>query len=335
MRFSGRGAGMNRRDFISLVGGAAAIWPRAARAQHKRRVAVLMGGLFSGDPGGQAEAAALEDGLTELGWKLGDTIELGYRWPGAEVGSVRAAASEIAAARPDLVISRSTPATIALVNSGLPTVFVLVTDPIGSGIVPKLGQPGGNLTGFSTFESSVGGKWIGLLKEAAPAVSRVSLLFNPQTAPFAESYLHSAQAAAQTLDASVIASPCGSDADITAALEARAREGGGGIIGIAETFVTEHRNLIIELAARHRLPAIYGSRIFVPSGGLLAYSADYPDIFRHAAGYADRILKGTHPGDLPVQEPDKFTLSVNLRAAAAIGLTLPPSLIARADEVIE
>src|SRR5271156_3429283 len=187
---------MRRRDFITLFGGAAAtppsLWSLAAQAQqHKRRVAVLMGGLLSGDPGGQAEAAALEDGLTELGWKLGDTIELGYRWPGAEVDAVRAAASEIAAARPDLVISRSTPATMALVNSGLPTVFVLVTDPIGSGIVPKLGQPGGNLTGFSTFESSVGGKWIGLLKESAPAVSRISLLFNPQTAPFAENYVRS------------------------------------------------------------------------------------------------------------------------------------------------
>jgi len=280
---------MNRRDFISLVGGAAA-WPLAARAQQhepKRRVAVLMGGMFSGDPGGQAEAAALEDGLTELGWKPGHNIELGYRWPGAEVDAMRAAAGEITA------------------------------------------------TGFSVFEASIGGKWLALLKEAAPAVSRISLLFNPQTAPFAENYLRSAQAAAQTMGASVIAAPCGTDADIVAAIEARSREGGGGIIGIAETFVTEHRNLIIELAARHRLPAIYGSRIFVPSGGLLAYSADYPDIFRHAAGYADRILKGTHPGDLPVQEPDKFTLSVNLRAAAAIGLTLPPSLIARADEVIE
>ena len=327
---------MRRRDFICLAGSAVAAWPLTARAQrHKRRVAMLMGGLFSGDAGGQAEASAFEDGLTELGWKLGDTIELSYHWPGAEVGSMRAAASEIAVTRPDLVISRSTPATIALVNSSLPTIFVLVTDPIGSGIVPRLGQPGGNLTGFSTFESSVGGKWIGLLKEAAPAVSRVALLFNPQTAPFAENYLHSAQAAAQTMGTSIIAAPCGSDADITAALEARAREGGGGIIGIADTFVSERRNLIIELAARLRLPAIYGSRIFVPSGGLLAYSADYPDIFRRAAGYDDRILKGARPGDLPVQEPDNFTLSVNLKAAAAIGLTLPPSLVARANEVIE
>jgi putative ABC transport system substrate-binding protein len=328
---------MNRRDFISLVGGAAA-WPLAARAQQhepKRRVAVLMGGMFSGDPGGQAEAAALEDGLTELGWKPGHNIELGYRWPGAEVDAMRAAAGEITATRPDLVVSRSTPATTALMNSGLPVVFVLVTDPLGSGIVRNLGQPGGNLTGFSVFEASIGGKWLALLKEAAPAVSRISLLFNPQTAPFAENYLRSAQAAAQTMGASVIAAPCGTDADIVAAIEARSREGGGGIIGIAETFVTEHRNLIIELAARYRLPAVYGSRIFVPSGGLLAYSADFPEVFRSAAGYVDRILRGAHPGELPVQAPDKFALSVNLKAAAAIGLTLPPSLIARADEVIE
>jgi len=329
---------MNRRDFMSLVGGAASIWPLAARAQQreqKRRVAVLMGGMFSGDPAGQAEAAALEDGLTELGWKPGRNIELGYRWTGADVDAMRAAATEIAAARPDLVVSRSTPATTALLNSGLPVVFVLVTDPLGSGIVQNLGQPGGNFTGFSVFEASIGGKWLALLKEAAPAVSRVSLLFNPQTAPFAENYLHSAQAAGQTLGATVIAALCGSDADIEAALEVRAREGGGGIIGIAETFVSEHRNLIIELAARHRLPAVYGSRVFVPSGGLLAYSADFPDVFYRAASYVDRILRGANPGELPVQAPDKFALSVNLKAAAAIGLTLPASLIARADEVIE
>jgi putative tryptophan/tyrosine transport system substrate-binding protein len=198
-----------------------------------------------------------------------------------------------------------------------------------------LGHPGGNLTGFSTFESSVGGKWLALLKEAAPEVSRVAMLFNPETAPFAEGYLRSAQAAAQTLGGTVISAPCGSDADIQSVFSARAREGGGGIIGIADTFVADHRDLIIALAAQHRLPAIYGNPIFARSGGLIVYSPDYVDIYRRAAGYVDRILKGGKPGDLPVQEPDKFTLSVNLKVARAIGLNLPQALVARADEVIE
>ena len=329
---------MRRREFITLLGGAAAaVWPRAARAQReqKRRVAVLMGGLASGDAGGRAEAGAFEEGLRELGWIPGQNIELAYRWPGAELDQLSAPANEIAAMRPDLVVSRSTPATAAIINRGLPVVFVVVADPIGSGFVQNLGQPGGNVTGFSSIEASVGGKWIELLKEAAPAVARVSLLFNPATAPFAEGYLRSAQAAAQTLGTTVISAPCGSTTDIEGAFAARAHEGGGGIIGITDTFVTEHHDLIIALAARHRLPAIYGNRFFVPSGGLMAYASDYPDIFRRAADYVDRILRGTRPGDLPVQEPAKFTLSVNLKAAAALGLALPQSLITRADEVIE
>jgi len=328
---------VRRRDFITLVGGAAAAWPIAARAQQreqKQHVAVLMGGLSSGDAGGQEEAAAFEDGLQELGWKLGSNIALDYRWPGAELDHVTVAANEIAAARPDLVVSRSTPATMAMVNRGIPVVFVLVADPVGSGIVRNLGQPGGNITGFSIFETSVGGKWLELLKEAAPTVSRVSLLFNPATAPFAEGYLRSAQAAAQTFGATVIPAPCGSTADIEDAFASRAREGGG-IIVIFDTFLVEHRDVLIALATRYRLPAIYPSRIYVPSGGLMSYAADYPDIFRRTAGYVDRILRGAHPGDLPVQEPAKFTLSVNLKAAAAIGLVLPQALITRADEVIE
>jgi len=329
---------MRRREFISFLGSAAAAaWPRAARAQReqKRHVAVLMGGLSSSDANGRAEAGALEDGLRELGWILGQNIELDYRWPGAELDQLSAPANEVAAMRPNLVVSRSTPATAAIINRGLPVVFVLVADPIGSGFVKDLGQPGGNVTGFSSVEASVGGKWIELLKEAAPAVTRVSLLFNPATAPFAEGYLRFAQAAAQTLGTTVISAPCGSTTDIEGAFAARAHEGGGGIIGIADTFVTAHHDLIIALAARHRLPAIYGNEIFVPNGGLMTYSADFPDIFRRAADYVDRILRGARPGDLPVQEPAKFILSVNLKAAAAIGLTLPQSLVTRADEVIE
>src|ERR1700685_3331574 len=192
---------MRRRDCISFLCGAPAPWPFAARAQpeQKRRVAVLMGGLLSGDANGQAEAGALEDTLQERGWRQGGNIELTYRWPGAELDAVRAAASEIAASRPDLIVSRSTPATSALMSAGLPTVFLLVADPIRSGFVQNLAHPGGNVTGFTNFEASVGGKWLQLLKEAAPSVTHVTLLFNPQTAPFAEHYLHATQAAAHNL----------------------------------------------------------------------------------------------------------------------------------------
>jgi putative tryptophan/tyrosine transport system substrate-binding protein len=327
---------MRRREFITLLGGAVAtpllsLTARPQQREQKRRVAVLMGGLASGDAGGQAEAGALEDGLRQLGWILGQNIELDYRWPGAELDQLSAPANELAAMRPDLVVSRSTPATAAIINRGLPVVFVLVADPVGSGFVQNLGQPGGNVTGFSSVEASVGGKWIEFLNEAAPAVTRVSLLFNPATAPFAEGYLRSAETAAQTFGMTVISAPCGSTADIEGAFAARAREGGGGIIGIADTFVTEHRDLIIALAARHRLPAIYGNGEIVPNGGLMAYSADFPDIFRRAADYVDRILRGTLPAALPVQEPAKFTLSINLKTAGAIGLKLPQTLIARAD----
>jgi putative tryptophan/tyrosine transport system substrate-binding protein len=328
---------MRRRDFIKGFSVWTA-WPLAAQAQpreQKRRVAVLMGGLFSNDSGGQAEAAALEAGLTELGWKLGGNIELEYRWPGAELDQVSIAANEVVALRPDLVVSRSTPTTAIMMNRGLPVVFVLVTDPLISGFVQNLGRPGGSVTGFSLFEGSVGGKWLALLKEAAPAISRVSLLFNPEVAPFAENYRRSAEAAAPTLGITVVSAPCGDAAHIESAFAERAREGSGGIIGIPDTFINEHRDFIIELAARHHLPAVYGIRDFVPRGGLLAYSADFLAIFHRAAGYVDQTLRGVRPGDLPVQAPDKFTLSVNLKTAGAIGLTLPQNLIARADEVIE
>src|SRR6516164_9215718 len=327
---------IRRREFIVTLGSAVG-WSWVARAQSKRvpRVAILLGGLEFYDASGQVEITAFEGGLKDLGWTRGQNIDLDYHWPGIQIARVQTVADEILAANPDLVLSRSTPATAAFLRASLPIVFVLVADPIGSGFIQNLGHPGGNLTGFSTFESSVGGKWLALLKEAAPGVSRVAMLFKPDTAPFAEGYLRSAQAAAPTVGATVVAAPCGSDADIQSALAARADEGGGGIIGIADTFVADHRDLIVALTAQHRLPAIYGNPIFVQSGGLMVFSPDYVDIYSRAAGYVDRILKGERPGDLPVQEPDKFTLSVNLKAARAIGLNLPQSLVARADEVIE
>jgi len=328
---------MRRREAIFALGGAAA-WPLVVRAQQReqnRRVAALMGGLTEGDAGGQAEVAAFEGGLKELGWKPGGNIDLDYYWPGAALDKVSVAANEIAAMRPDLVVSRSTPATATVINRGFPIVFVLVADPISSGFVQDLGHPGGNVTGFSVFETSVGGKWLELLKEAAPTVSRVSLLFNPETAPFADGYLRSAKAAAPTLGATVIPAPCGSTADIESVFAARAREGAGGIIIINDTFLVERRHLIIEFATRYRLPTIYAAQIYVPSGGLISYAADYPDILRRAASYVDRILRGARPGDLPVLGPAKYTLSINLKTAKALDVSVPNSLLAIADEVIE
>jgi putative ABC transport system substrate-binding protein len=328
---------MRRRELIALLSSVTALPLAAGAQQHEqmRRVAVLLGGLEFGDASGQAEIAAFEEGLKELGWTRGQNIDLDYHWPGAQTTRVRVVADEIVATHPNLVVSRSTPATAALMHESLPIVFVLVADPIGSGFVQSLGHPGFNITGFSTFESSAGGKWLALLKEAAPKVSRIALLFNPETAPFAEGYLHSARAAAQALGVTVISVPCSNDADIQGAFTARAREGNGGAIGIADTFIADHCDLIIALAAQHRLPAIYGNPIFAKSGGLMVYSPDYANIYRRAAGYVDRILRGQRPADLPVQEPDKFTLSINLKAARAIGLNLPQTLVARADEVIE
>jgi len=333
---------MRRRDFIALLGGSAAVLPAAApriaiaqQREQKRRVAILMGGLKSDDVAGQAEVAALEAGLKELGWKPGDNIALDYRWPGAELEAVQAAAKAIVSSRPDLVVSRSTPATAAVAHSGLPIIFVLIVDPLGSGFVQTLGRPGYNLTGFSNFEASVGGKWLGLLHEAAPAVSRVAVLFNPTTAPFASGYMISAQAAAAALGITAVAASCSKADDIENAVGSLARESGGGLIAITDTFLVEHRDLIVGLAARNRLPAIYGSGIFMSAGGLMAYSADYPDIYHRAAGYVDRILHGARPADLPVQEPAKFNLSVSLKTARAMGLTLPQSLVSQANDVIE
>lgn len=329
---------MRRREFIAIFGGVTLFTPVATWAQQRRqtrRVAVLMGGLPEDDVDGRKEISAFEDGLKDLGWQPGSNIMLDYRWPGAELDKVTIAANEVIATRPDLVVSRSTPATAAIINRGLPVVFVLVADPLGSAFVQNLSRPGGDVSGFSIFETSVAGKWLELLRQAAPTVSRVSLLFNPGTAPFTEGYLASARTAAASLGATVIPAPCGSSEDIEDAFATRAREGGGGIIIPLDTFLIAHRDLIIELSKRHRLPAMYGSGVYVPTGGLMSYAADYPDILRRAAAYVDKVLRGTRPGELPVQGAVKFSLSINLKTASLIGLRLPQSLIALADEVIE
>jgi putative ABC transport system substrate-binding protein len=329
---------MRRRQFITLVGGAAA-WPLAARAQQServRRIGVLMG-LSEGDPGGQAEVDALQQGLRDLGWVEGHNIHIDYRWPGGDIERASALAKEVVAFKPDVLVTRSTPATLALKaeTSTIPIVFVSISEPTASGLVESLGRPGGNITGFTNFEASIGGKLMDLLKQVSPALKRASFLYNPDTAPYAQLYLRSAQTAVASLAIEPIASPVRDDADIEAAITTLAREPGGGLIGIPDTYIQQRRDLIIALVDRYRLPAIYANRVWTPSGGLMSYAVDTLDLLRRAAAYVDRILKGADPSDLPVQQPNKYELIINLKTAKALGLTAPLNLLATADEVIE
>jgi putative ABC transport system substrate-binding protein len=329
---------VKRRQFIALVGGAAA-WPLGARAQQPdrpRRIGVLMS-LPEGDPGGQAEVDALQQGLRDLGWVEGHNIHIDYRWPGGDIERARALAKEMVALKPEVLVTRSTPATLALKaeTSTIPIVFVAVAEPNVSGLVESLGRPGGNITGFTNFEASLGGKLMELLKQVSPHLKRASFLFNPATAPYAQSYLRSAQTASAALAVEPVASPVQNDADIEAAVTAIARAPGGGLIGIPDTFIQQRRDLIITLVGRYRLPAIYANRVWAPSGGLMSYAVDTLDLLRRAAAYVDGILKGAKPTDLPVQQPTKFELIINLKTAKALGLEIPPTLLATADEVIE
>ncbi len=337
MRF--RGHNVRRRQFIALLGAAAAGWPLLARAQAADRVRRigLLAGLADTDPAAQAEILALRQGLRELGWIEGRNLAIEYRFAGADPARLLGYAQELAQLNLDVVLSRATPPTAALMQAArnTPIVFVVVAEPIASGFVQSLARPGGNLTGFTNFEASVGGKWVDLLKEISPRVARVALMFNPKTAPYAQAFLAAAQAAGPSLGTQPFPAPVNSPAEIEATIVALGGQPGSGLICITDSFMTEHRDLIIQLAARHRIPAVYANRGFAPAGGLMSYAADFPDLFRRAAGYVDRILKGAKPSDLPVQAPTKFELSINLKTAMALGLDPPAALIARADEVIE
>jgi putative tryptophan/tyrosine transport system substrate-binding protein len=329
---------MKRREFIAGLG-AAAVWPIAVQAQQPegvRHIGVLMN-VVKDDPGGLADVAAFRQGLAELGWVEGRSIDIEFRWPGGDIQRAQTFAKELVGLRPDVLIGRSTPTTAALKQetNTIPIIFVSVTEPVEQGFVQSLPRPGGNITGFTNFEASIGGKWLQLLKEVDPRIVRVAVIYNPQTAPFAGLFLRSVQSAAPTFAVEAVAMPVQNDADIEAALTMFAGRPAGGLIGIPDSFTGEHRALIIALAARHRLPALYSTLSFTPSGGLMAYSVDTRDLMQRAAAYVDRILKGANPAELPVQQPAKFQLSINLKAAKAIGLDLAPTLVARADEVIE
>jgi putative ABC transport system substrate-binding protein len=328
---------MRRREFITVLGGAAAAWPLAARAQTKRmrRIGVLMG-LVVDDPEAQSRVAAFENGLRELGWVKERNLSIEYRWAG-DGNVLRDHAAELLATAPDLILANSTPVTTALreQSRNVPIVFTQVTDPVGQGLVPNLAQPGGNVTGFTSFEYSIGTKWLEALKQTAPHLTRVALIFNPESAPFADLFLRPVEAAAPSFSVAPIAAAVRDPADVDRVFDALAREPNGGLMVLPDISMTNYRKAIIALAAHHRLPAVYPYRYFAASGGLMSYGIDGTDVFRRAAGYVDRILKGTSPGELPIQAPTKYELVINLKTAKALGLEVPPMLLARTDEVIE
>jgi putative tryptophan/tyrosine transport system substrate-binding protein len=331
---------MKRRQFIAALGGAVAAWPSALRAQqgdHRIRQIGVLSAFVPDDPAGDADIVALRQGLDELGWVDGRNIHIHLRSPGGDLARVRALAKDLVDLKPDVLVSRSTPATMALRGETdvIPIVFVNIAEPVESGLAQTLARPGGNVTGFTNFESSIGGKWLQLLKEVDPRISRIGMIYNPETAPFGRLFLRSVQSAAPMLSLKVVDLPVETTSDIETELGTFAREQGGSLVAIPDSFTLEHRHLIIALAARYRLPAVYPWASATHSGGLMAYAVDSPDAMRRAAGYVDRILKGAKPAELPVQQPTQFALSVNLKAAKALGLEFPPSLVATADEVIE
>jgi putative ABC transport system substrate-binding protein len=329
---------MRRREFMVLLGGAAAAWPIAGRAQQSermRRIGVLMG-LAAGDPEAQSRVVAFENGLRELGWVKGRDLSIEYRWAG-DGNLLRDDAAELLAMAPDLILANSTPVTTALreQNPAVPIVFTQVTDPVGQGLVPNLAHPGGNLTGFTSFEFSIGTKWLEALKQTAPRVTRVALVFNPQSAPYADLFLRPVEAAAPSFSVASIRAAVRDPADVDRVFDALAREPNGGLVVLPDISMINYREAIIALVARHHVPAIYPFRFFAASGGLMSYGTDVAEVFRRAAAYVDRIFKGEKPGDLPVQAPTKYELVINLKTAKTLGLTVPPTLLALADEVIE
>jgi len=329
---------MRRREFIAGLGGAAA-WSAIAQAQQGeriRRVGVLMA-FNENDPEGQAEIAVIRRALAERGWIEGRTIDIAVRWPGGNIELIETFAKELVGLKPDVLLSRSTPTTAALNKESrvTPIVFVNVAEPLEQGFVQSLARPGGNITGFTNLEASVGSKMLQLLKEIDPRIVRIVVIYNPQAAPFAGSYVRPMESAAASLSVETIVMPVQSDSDIEAAMTALARQPGGALVAVPDSFTAQRRDLIIALAGRERVPALYGLLYFARNGGLMAYAVDPLDMIHRAADYVDRILRGAMPAELPVQQPSRFQLVINLKTAKTLGLEVPPNLLAIADEVIE
>jgi putative ABC transport system substrate-binding protein len=328
---------MKRREFITLVGGAAAGWPLAARAQQLRRVGILMT-VQEGDKATQGWLAGFKRRLSELGWMEDVNVRFLRRWAGGDPERIRANIAEIVGLAPDVILAQNTPMVAALrkQTDGIPIVFVQVSDPVGEGFVEALAHPGGNVTGFTNTMSSLGGKWLELLRVIAPRVSRVGFLFNRAAGPGGGAYYKEPfQSAAATLGVTAIPLELRNESEIDAVITAFAGAGGDGIVAESDSFITVHRDRIITAANRNRLPAIYAATYFPVAGGLISYGSEFEPQWQGAAGYVDRILKGEKPRDLPVQLPTKFELAINLKTAKALGLTVPSALLAIADEVIE
>jgi putative ABC transport system substrate-binding protein len=328
---------VKRRTFIAGLGSAAA-WPVVVRAQQGdrvRRIGVLMG-RDEIDPEGKLRLSAFTQALTDLGWSDGRNVRMDLRWGGGDINRIRALVQELVSLQPDIILAEGTPATVAVQRETrtIPIVFAAAGDPVASSIVPRIDRPSGNITGFGNYEPSLAGKWLELLSEIAPGLKRAAIMFNPDTAPVS-SFMPPFEAAARTLKVAPIIAPVHSNGEIETAIIALGREPGGVLVVIPDVFTTAHRGSIISAAARHNIPAVYPLSIFARDGGLLSYGYDPLDTFRRAATYVDRILRGAKPGDLPVQFPTKFEMVVNLKTATAIGLTVPQSILLRADEVIE
>jgi putative ABC transport system substrate-binding protein len=330
---------MRRREFIRLLSSTVAAWPLAARAQQSdgaRRIGVLMA-RKADDAEGQKQFAALRQGLLERGWSEGKTLHIETRWTVADAAEALKFAQELIGLKPEVLIANGTPSLVATrqATSTIPIVFVSVADPVGQGFVPSLARPGGNVTGFSAEEAGMGGKWLELLKELAPHVMRIAVIYNPETAPYGPMFFPAMQAAAPRMTVALSMSPVHTAADVDQVILEIGRVQGGGLIVVPDSFMIGQRQRITALAAKYRLPAMYPAGFFIPDGGLIAYGIDRADMFHRAADYVDRILRGASPVELPVQGPTKFELAINLKTAKALGLSVPSSMLLSADEVIE
>jgi len=332
---------MKRREFVALLGGSvtAVVWPLAARAQqlHIRRIGILMG-WDEAAPAAKGVLPTLTQRLRKLGWTEGSNIQLDVRWAAGNVDRMRAFAKELVELGPDLILVSTTPATAALQQETrtIPVVFVTVSDPVGAGFVESLSRPGANITGFINLEPTLGGKWLELLKEIAPGIGRVAIMFNPDTAPKGGLYfLPSFEAAARSLNVAPITTPVHSEAEMETAITMLGREPRGGLVVQSDGFMTVHRMKIISLATQYKVPTVSDRTLPTEQGGLLSYGPVDDDMFLGAAMYVDRILRGTNPAELPVQVPTKFEMRLNLNTARILGLSIPPSVLTRADEVIE
>jgi putative tryptophan/tyrosine transport system substrate-binding protein len=331
---------MRRREFISIFGAATVILPLAARAQQSgqiRKIGLIMGGTEESDPESHARLTAFRKGLAVLGWIEGRNIRIDYRFAGGDPDRIGDVVTELVRSGPDLIVANTTAATAALkqATDTIPVVFAVVNDPVGQGFISSLARPGGNITGFTYADFTLLGKWLEMLKQIAPGVRKAILLFNPETVPYYPVFLRELGEVPSRLGSELAAAPIREEVEIETVVAKVASERGGGLIAAGDPFILAHRALIISLAERYRLPAVYFSRQFAAEGGLMSYGPDIYDIFRRSASYVDRILKGANPADLPAQAPTKFELVINLKTAQALGLEVPLHLQQLADEVIE